>query len=102
MNEKPFAGFVTAFVIAPLVILCCVLGPVVLGSAVGAIVSWSAGLTPMVLVSAAVAAGLVIYGVVRWRRAQLSRGGDAVAAPSCGPGCNPASHDRVHGDEFRP
>ncbi len=35
MDDKPTAGVVTAIIIAPLVALCC-LGPVFIGSAMGA------------------------------------------------------------------
>jgi len=37
MNDNRVAGFVTALLVAPLVVVCC-LGPAVLGSALGALV----------------------------------------------------------------
>jgi hypothetical protein len=39
MSDNGVAGFVTALLIAPLVVVCC-LGPAVLGSVLGALVGW--------------------------------------------------------------
>ena len=74
MSDNRVAGFVTALLVAPLVIVCC-LGPAVLGSALGAAVGWLGGLGSIEVMGAAFAAGLVVYGLVRWRRARARRAG---------------------------
>src|SRR5262249_54954997 len=77
MNDNRVAGFVTALLVAPLVVVCC-LGPAVLGSALGALVGWVGGLGPVEVIAAAFAAGLAIYGFLRLRRARSNR------RPPCG------------------
>lgn len=74
MNDKPVAGFATAAVVAPLVVLCC-LGPVVLVSVLGGAVTWFAGWGLAEAAAGALAVGLVAYGILRWRRARLRQDG---------------------------
>lgn len=74
MSDNRVAGFVTAVLIAPLVVVCC-LGPAVLGSVVGALVGWLGGLDPVEVVGGALAAGLVVYGLLHWRRARSRQAG---------------------------
>lgn len=74
MNDKGVAGLTTALLIAPLVVVCC-LGPAVLGSALGALVGWLGGFGPAEVFGAALAGGLSVYGLFRWRRRQARRAG---------------------------
>jgi len=69
MSDKPIAGLVIAAVMAPLALFCC-LGPVVLGSVLGGIISWLGGLNLAAGAGAALAAGLLAYGFLRWRKAR--------------------------------
>ncbi|HUZ73775.1 MAG TPA: hypothetical protein VMU87_12385 [Stellaceae bacterium] len=81
MDEKPVAGIVTAAAVVPLVLLCC-LGPVVVGSVIGGVAGWLGGLGPAEIAGAAVALAAITYGLLRWRRRQLRRGGPQ---NECGP-----------------
>jgi hypothetical protein len=76
MSDNRIAGFVTALLISPLVVVCC-LGPPVLGSILGVLVGWLGGLGLAEVVGTALAAGLVVYGLLRWRRARVCRPGGA-------------------------
>jgi hypothetical protein len=67
MSDKPIAALVIAAVMAPLALFCC-LGPVVLGSVLGGIMSWLDGLNLVAGAGAALAAGLLAYGFLRWRK----------------------------------
>ena len=125
MKDNPFAGLVAAVLVVPLVVLCC-LGPALLGSLLGGMAGWLGGLNVVEMAGAAVAAGLVAYGLLRWRRARVYRAG---AQQACGHAGSPsapdkragtavpspsarfpslgtvdfdsASQNRVHGDKFR-
>ena len=69
MSDKAIAGLVTAAVVAPVALLCC-LGPVVLGSIFGGIVGWIGGLNLVAAAGMALAIGLFAYGFLRWRKAR--------------------------------
>jgi|SRR6516164_4319516 len=77
MNDNRAAGFVTALLVAPLVVVCC-LGRAVLGSPLGALFGW-----PEIL-GGGLAAGLVVYGLLRWRRARSCQAGRRSIRPACG------------------
>ncbi|MBI1774454.1 MAG: hypothetical protein HYR63_03815 [Proteobacteria bacterium] len=71
MNEKPVAGLFTVIASVPL-LLCC-LGPVVLGSVIGGIVSLLGGLNPAAAVASALAIGVAVYAIIRWRKVWVRR-----------------------------
>ncbi|GEM_PF-3450407 len=71
MNDKPVAGIVTALVVAPLALLCC-LGPIALGSVLAAAAGWLGGLGVFGIIGAALGVAAVGYGLLR-RRARLRR-----------------------------
>ena len=83
MNDKPVAGLVTFAMVAPVVALCC-LGPVVLGSVLGGVVSWFAGLGPAEVAAGALAMGLAAYGSLRWQRARFPQADAQTHAPGQG------------------
>ncbi|MEW6629514.1 MAG: hypothetical protein AB1440_01470 [Pseudomonadota bacterium] len=68
MDEKPFAGLVTAIIIAPLAVLCC-LGPLLIGSALGGVAGWLGGQRLGLTAVLALSAGAIGYAVMRRRRA---------------------------------
>lgn len=67
MDDKPIAMLVTAAVVAPICALC-ILGPVVLGSAVAGIFSWFAGFDPVAALGLAVIGAILAYGFFNRRR----------------------------------
>ena len=67
MNDKPIAMLITAAVVAPICALC-ILGPVVLGSAVAGVFSWFAGFDPVAAWGLAVIGAIPAYGFLRRRR----------------------------------
>ena len=67
MEDKPIAMLVTAAVVAPICALC-ILGPVVLGSAVAGVFSWFAGFDPAAAWGLAVIGAILAYGFLRRRR----------------------------------
>lgn len=78
MNEKPAAGLVAALLILPLALLCC-LGPAVVGSLLAGASAWLGGLGVWATAGAAAAGAVLVYGILRWRKAQHRHGG---ASPS--------------------
>jgi len=72
MNDNRVASFVTALLVAPLVVVWC-LGPAILGSALGVLVGWVGGLGSVEMIGAGFAAGFAVYGLLRWRRARVRR-----------------------------
>ena len=67
MDDKPIAMLVTAAVVAPICVLC-ILGPAILGSAVGGVFAWFAGFDPVVALGLAVIGAILAYGYNRGRR----------------------------------
>lgn len=101
MDEKPVAGLVTAAVAVPLVALCC-LGPAVLGSILGGMVGWFGGLNAVEVAAAALAAGALAYGFLRWRRARRARIPSEPSRSHDAAGRVPTSQSRVRRREFTP
>lgn len=69
MGEKLIAGMLAATVIAPLCAMC-VLGPGFVAAAVAWLTGTLGGFSTMTSVAVAIIAGMVLYGLVRWRRAR--------------------------------
>ncbi len=67
MDDKPIAMLVAAAVVAPLCALC-ILGPVVLGSAVAGLFAWLGGFDPVAALGLAVIGAILAYGFFRRRR----------------------------------
>lgn len=67
MDDKPIAMLVTAAVVAPICALC-ILGPVVLGSALAGVFSWFGGFDPVAALGLAVIGAILAYGFFRRRR----------------------------------
>ena len=67
MGQKTIAFLLAATVVAPLCALC-ILGPIVLGSAIAGIAAWIGGFDILVTTGLAITAGAVLYGLIRWRR----------------------------------
>ena len=67
MGQKAIAFLLAATVVAPLFALC-ILGPIVLGSAIAGIATWIGGFDILVTTGLAITAGAVLYGLIRWRR----------------------------------
>ncbi len=80
MSENLIAGLVTAAVIAP-VCAVCVLGPVFLGSALAWVAGWLGGFNILVTSGLAIAAGAVLYGLLRRRRVRVDSA-DNVGVPA--------------------
>lgn len=105
MNEKPVGGFLTGALVAPLMVVCC-LGPVVVGAFGGGLIAWLGRLGPGEVAGAALVAGLLAYGLHRWRKSRLRRTGAPQQCETSAPVC--ASDDRALGAEpnlstaFRP
>ncbi len=64
MDDKPIAMLVAAAVVAPLCALC-ILGPVVLGSAVAGVFAWFGGFDPVAALGLAVIGAILAYAVVK-------------------------------------
>jgi hypothetical protein len=67
MGQKTIAFLLAATVVAPLCALC-ILGPIVLGSAIAGIAAWIGGFDILVTTGLAIIVGAALYGLVRWRR----------------------------------
>ncbi len=67
MGDKPIAMLVAAAVVAPICALC-ILGPVVLGSAVAGVFAWFGGFDPVAALGLAVIGAILAYGFFRRRR----------------------------------
>ncbi len=67
MGDKPIAMLVTAAVVAPICALC-ILGPVVLGSAMAGVFAWFGGFDPVAALGLAVIGAILGYGFIRRRR----------------------------------
>ena len=67
MDDKPIAMLVAAAVVAPICALC-ILGPVVLGSAVAGVFAWFGGFDPVAALGLAVVGAILAYGFFRRRR----------------------------------
>jgi hypothetical protein len=72
VSERPAAGFITAGLVVPLVLLCC-LGPVAVASFFAGFVAWLGGLSVATIVGAAIAIGSLAYGFLRGRNWLLCR-----------------------------
>ncbi len=67
MADKPIAMLVAAAVVAPICALC-ILGPVVLGSAMAGMFAWFGGFDPVAALGLAVVGAILAYGFFRRRR----------------------------------
>ena len=67
MHDKALAGILSAVVIAPVCALC-ILGPAMLGSALGGLTGWFTGLGPVLSTGLAIIAGLLVYGYFRRKK----------------------------------
>ena len=61
MDDKPIALLVTAAVVAPICALC-ILGPAILGSAVGWVSAWFGSFDPVAALGLAVIGAILEYG----------------------------------------
>ena len=75
MNDKLIAGLVAAVMVAPICALC-ILGPVFMGSVVAGVWGWLGGLGLAATIGLAVTAGVLVYGLIRWRNAKAATGGN--------------------------
>ena len=77
MGQKTIAFLLAATVVAPLCALC-ILGPIVLGSAIAGITGWISGFDTLVTTGPAIIVGGALYGFVRWRRAKVDEAAKVV------------------------
>ena len=81
MNDKLLAGLFTAAVIAPLCAVC-ILGPALLGSMLAVAFGWIADLRPVVTTGLAIIAAILVYGIMRRRKAKAATRRDSALYPS--------------------
>lgn len=74
MNDKLIAGLVAAVMVAP-ICAACILGPVFMGSIVAGAWGWLGGLGLAAATGLAVTAGVLVYGLIRWKNAKAATGG---------------------------
>ena len=73
MSERPAVGVITAALIAPLVLVCC-LGPAAVASLLAGFVAWLSGLGVAAVAGATVVGGALAEGLLRRRTVRLRRG----------------------------
>ena len=73
VSERPAVGVITAVLIAPLVLLCC-LGRAAVASLLAGFVAWLSGLGVAAVAGATVVVGALAYGFLRGRNMRLQRG----------------------------
>jgi len=72
VSERPAAGFLTAALVAPLVLLCC-LGPAGVVSLLGGFVAWLSGLNAAAVLGVTIAIGPLAYAILHARKTRLQR-----------------------------
>jgi membrane protein implicated in regulation of membrane protease activity len=71
MSDKPIAMLVTAAVVAPICSVC-VLGPAAVGSGLAWMFGWAAGLPSVLNAGLAVIGAILVYGLIKRRRARTA------------------------------
>ncbi len=78
MSDEPKGGNLPVIAIGLVAIGCC-LGPVFIGLAMAGLSGWLTGLTIGATAALALSAGLIVYGVIRFRGANKKAGRDPAA-----------------------
>ncbi len=83
MSDEPRGGPLPAVAIGLVAIACC-LGPLFIGAAMAGLSGWFAGLTIGGIAASALLAGLMAYGVIRFRKSGKFRAGSRMRNRSVG------------------
>lgn len=82
-DESPLAILGTMALVVPVLVLCCA-GPALVASFLVGIGAWLDQRSPMEIAAAALATGVIVLGIVRWRRRRHMQ----IDRPGCG--CSPS------------
>jgi len=84
MSDRPLAALITTATVAPLMVVCCLLGPAAIAWLVAWASAWFAGVDAVAGAGLAIVAAMLVFALTRRRRAKAAAAPGSAVGPTCG------------------